>query len=1607
MSCKLKKSAKRFPLFSFFSIERCGHKMKKIKSYLAWILVVTLIVSFYPFKAEATELMESVESVQSTEPVEAVQATQATGMDIVPMASVSSLSTSVNGKVTGLNSGKVLYLRKDPSTNNAQIGSFTNGASLRITGYTSDGWLRIDSPKAGYVYSQYVNVPAVSVSIAGTASVKKGKSVSPKWSLYPPCATNKSVTFSSSNNAVATVNGSGTITGKSNGTAKITLKSSGGHTSTCVVTVTTAVTGVKVSPTTASIFEGANQVLKATVAPSDASNKKITWKSSNTKVATVDTNGKVTAVKAGKADITVTTEDGGYTAKCVVTVTAKIIPVTSVKLSATTASIVEGANQTLTATVVPSNASNKKVTWKSSDTKIATVDANGKVTAVKAGKADITVTTEDGGYTAKCVVTVTAKIIPVTSVKLSSTTASIVEGANQTLTATVAPSNATNKKVTWKSSDTKIATVDANGKVTAVKAGKADITVTTEDGKYTAKCVVTVTAKIIPVTSVKLSSTTASIVEGANQTLTATVAPSNASNKKVTWKSSDTKIAKVDANGKVTAVKAGKTDITVTTEDGKHTAKCVVTVTAKIIPVTGIKLSPKTLLIIEGKKQALTATVVPSNASNKKVTWKSGNTKVATVDANGKVTAIKVGKADITVTTADGKYTAKCAVTVTTKALSTEIVLKSDFAEALVGDSMRKYDFDPLILKDSRSMVAARVIIDALAKKSKWTNATKTLEIVIDDYTFNFQIGRKTMKWSRKGVSGVKTVSMSVAPILVEGRTYFPVRYMMDAMGWNSYWNAGIKGEEYVVLTANKLNSTKRWNRINTAKSKENGNILAPTGNKINDTQAVVQARQIIDKFASGYEWDSQTQTLRLFIQNHTFNFQVNRDTMMWSKKGKSGHSTVEMTTRPYVVEGRTYIPVQYMAKVLGWGNYENYLRSSNIKANTKREITLIAGEKRKLVTIVLPDTFTRRNIESRWHTISSSNSKIVSVNETTGMAEARGAGTATITVLNAAGQKLSISVRVVLEAPKNLRVESYTHNSAKLTWTAVPKATHYAIERLSAGKLWKSVGTVGSAQKSFNITGLSSNTYYEFRVVAQASHSRTNSYNSVPAGTAVHTKLTPPANLRIKAVEVNTTTLAWNAVSGAWGYRVERYSGNAWVHVGTTREGHYNAAGLASNSVHKFRVFSQIAFKRNAARDSVASTVTVRTKPPAPTNLRHNNSFTHNSVRLQWNAVGNVNRYHIYRSDGTKIVGTGNKNAYISVTGLKPNTTYSFFVRAERDGGFGLSPNSKILKFTTKLAPPILRKVAVGETAVTIGWNAVPDAWGYRVERYSGNKWVHVGTGRGTTRAVQGLAGGMTYRFRVKAQFNEKFGNLRDSVWSTDLQVPTIPPIPRAPSKVWMASNTTSSITIAWNASAGATRYMVYRGNLLVGKNVKKTSFTLSMLSKDTSYNFRVSAVNASGESVKTSLYTFKTKKEPMRDVTKEVNKPLRSSAADAWYIRRTESQITVYKTFVQWVNHGAPWDIKREKSWINTIKTKFPGAYNTEVIYTGRIMTPEFLGNYTYGYLGSAFRIPHDVLIGGSVVAAAPKALKDIQNEIGDWTHVTKGFNDYLFDITSGAIT
>lgn len=337
-----------------------------------------------------------------------------------------------------------------------------------------------------------VTQPAEGVFLNKTElKIQRGTSETLEATVQPATTNIKDLTWTSSAPEIASVDQTGKVTAHKLGEADITVTTvDGGHTAVCKVTVIQKVTGVTLDKESASLRIGEETLqLNAVVEPSDASDKSLLWTSSEAGVTSVSETGLVTPLSPGETVITVTTVDGEFSATCTVTV---IQPVVSITLNETSININPDMTFELVAQINPDNASDKTLEWKSSDETVATVDQNGVVTGVETGvgrEAVITVTSKDSGVYATCIVRVTKDVV---GVELDCQYKRIEAGKEFQLTAIITPSDATNRNVSWKSSAEGVARVDAGGKVTAVAAGTAIITVTTEQNGYTATCKVVV-----------------------------------------------------------------------------------------------------------------------------------------------------------------------------------------------------------------------------------------------------------------------------------------------------------------------------------------------------------------------------------------------------------------------------------------------------------------------------------------------------------------------------------------------------------------------------------------------------------------------------------------------------------------------------------------------------------------------------------------------------------------------------------------------------------------------------------------------------------------------------------------------------------------------------------------------------------------------------------------------------------------------------------------------------------------------------------------------------------------------------------------------------------
>lgn len=498
------------------------------------------------------------------------------------------------------------------------------------------------------------------------------------YQLYAYCTPalpdNQKLTWSSSNKKVVTVDDNGKVTLVKPGTAVITCVTENGLTAQCTFTITQGITSLTLDQTALTMYVGDKYRMTYTIKPDNASNVALKWNTLDSKIATVDASGYITAKNTGTTVITAQTTDGtGLFTMCTVTVLRNA---TGIKLDATSLLLTVGDIYILEATLNPAD-STDKITYESSNTKVATVSKKGKVTAKGKGTCVIMAKTE-AGISAYVNVEV---VQPVTGVSLDVTEATIYTGDELELKATVEPKTASDTGLIWTSDKAKVASVDENGKVKGLSRGTTLIKCTTVDGDFMSYCMVTV---LEHVTGLTLNKSEVTIYVGEVLELEAKIEPATAEDPSVTWTSSDAKIASVDKKGKVTGVAGGTTLVKCITTDGEFMKYCIVTV---IEPVTTITCQEKAEVAV-GKKLKLTAEVSGETATDKNVTWKSSNRKICKVSEKGVITGVKPGTCTVTVTAADGSgVEAECEVTVFRATENIEIDPSMTYIELLVGES--------------------------------------------------------------------------------------------------------------------------------------------------------------------------------------------------------------------------------------------------------------------------------------------------------------------------------------------------------------------------------------------------------------------------------------------------------------------------------------------------------------------------------------------------------------------------------------------------------------------------------------------------------------------------------------------------------------------------------------------------------------------------------------------------------------------------------------------------------------------------------------------------------------------------------------------------------
>ncbi|MBR4724519.1 MAG: Ig-like domain-containing protein [Lachnospiraceae bacterium] len=455
------------------------------------------------------------------------------------------------------------------------------------------------------------------------------------YQLYATCKpslpSSQKLKWSSSNPKIVTVDDNGKVKLVKPGSAVITVTTENGKMDQCTFTVLQGVTAINLDEKDILMFVGEKHRITYTIKPDNASNVNLKWNTVDSKIATIDASGYITAKNVGSTVITVQTTDGtGLFTMCTVTVMRNA---TSIKLDVTSLQMNVGDVYNLEATLTPADSSDE-IAFESSNSKVATVSSRGKITAKAKGNCVIIAKTA-AGMTAYVNVTVSQQV---TGLKLNSNEAEIYVGDELELVATIEPKTASDVSVTWTSSKSDIASVDDRGKVKGLKGGTTLIKCVSVDGEYMSYCIVTVLERVTDV----FIQDQAEVGVGKRIKLEATVAGETATNKNVTWSSSDRSIATVNEKGYVTGVSVGKCMIIVTAMDGSgEYAECELTVFSA---TDSIDIDPEMTYIelIVGESKQIEFTTSP-NVTTYQPTWTSNDTSIAVVNQKGRITGLKAG----------------------------------------------------------------------------------------------------------------------------------------------------------------------------------------------------------------------------------------------------------------------------------------------------------------------------------------------------------------------------------------------------------------------------------------------------------------------------------------------------------------------------------------------------------------------------------------------------------------------------------------------------------------------------------------------------------------------------------------------------------------------------------------------------------------------------------------------------------------------------------------------------------------------------------------------------------------------------------------------------
>ena len=1192
------------------------------------------------------------------------------------------------------------------------VGNY-HGFNARITTAktgTQSVYVYMLNPDTGmndYLDSKTVTITAetvptsVSLNKSSATLTSKGSTTTLTATVSPSNATNKKVTWKSSNTSVATVNSSGVVTAVGNGTATITATTaSGGKTATCKVTVS---------------IQNSDGWYYASSLPSGVSTSthEIQYKHVYEKYATSSPGSGWTDTGVDKTEYT---KSGSTYESAVELSTSNTVRLSSyyyyhfcggssgVNANFTQTSTYGHYDQIKNTSTVYEHAAYtdtddsryKYYHLKWSDgsdaycnTSKGTCDgaygSHGNrsyywykmyvyqnYTAKTLNKYSYTSAWETSKDSSATSVSYRYRLKP-TGVSLNKTSATLTsKGATVSLSATVSPSDAGNKAVTWKSSNTSVATVSSSGVVTAVGNGTATITATTSVGSKTATCKVTV--NIAP-TGVSLNKTSATLTQkGETVSLTATVSPSNAADKTVTWKSSNTSVATVSSSGVVTAVGNGTATITVTTSAGSKTATCKVTVS---IATTGVSLNKTSATLTKkGETVSLIATVSPSNAGNKNVTWKSSNTSVATVSSSGVVTAVGNGTATITVTTESGSKTATCKVTVQTTVATP--VLKY---AANQGDGV-EFVWNPV-------SNAEKYRVFRKCGASGWVVLADTTETSYIDKT----------------VESGKTYIYTVRCVTADGKDFLSG---YDSVGKSTTF---ISAPLISSLSADSSGVVVSWDKVTGAGK-----------------------YRVFRKFGvSGW----------VAICDTTSNIYLD-------KTAEAGNTYI-YTIRCISNDGKTFTS-GYDAvgkKII----YAKAPQVSTLSADASGVVVnwdkVTGAEKYRVF---------KKNATGGWSVVGDTTGNFI-LDKT---ATKEGTYTYTVRCITADGKSFTSGYDTIGKSAKVVQMPQVTSLSADtagvvVSWNGVTGAEKYRVFRKNTAGGWSVVGdTTGTflLDKSA-VVGMTN--IYTVRCITADGKGFMSAYDTVGKG-IMYTNAPTITSLSADAAGV---VVSWDNVAGAEKYRVfKKNTTGGWSILGDTTGTFLldKSAKCGGTYTYTVRCISSNGQSFTGGYDTIGKSVRF-VETPQVTSL----SADTTGVVVSWNKIVGADRYRVFRKtapSGWIVVGDTVGSFFLDKTALT-GVTYAYTVRCVSSDGSGFtSAYDTVGKEITFVETPQIISITSSDSGIAINWNTVNGAKAYRVfKKTATGGWSTIGDVVGTSFVDNNVIKGNTYTYTIRCISDDGLG--------------------------------------------------------------------------------------------------------------------------------------------------------------------------------------------------------------------------------------------------------